>query len=126
MSLLRDNSAQHWKMTASALSPMSDLSAIQTVRGQNRGKLGVNRNTKNLVAINCGLSILLAIFIWSVFSEVQIDMNSVGVVAFGLVFFPVLFVLTNIGALNRRYPLTPKPHAGDLSQRDQSETNDSA
>lgn len=61
------------------------------------------------------LTLLLA-FAAGVFFDVKIEMKSVAVTAFGLIFFPVLFVVVNMGLLNRKFPLTPNDRPGEAVQ----------
>lgn len=51
-----------------------------------------------------------------VFFDVRIEMKSVAVTAFGLIFFPVLVVVMNMGLLNRKFPLTPTDRPAEALQ----------
>ena len=65
---------------------------------------------------NCILVFLLLAFFAAVFYDVRIQMSSLSVVTFGLIFFPILFVIINMGALNRRFPLDGKHRRTDMAQ----------
>ena len=59
---------------------------------------------------------LLLAFFAGVYYDVRIQMSSLSVMTFGLIFFPIAFVLINMGALNRRYPLDGKHRRGNAAQ----------
>jgi hypothetical protein len=60
--------------------------------------------------------LLLLAFAAGVFFDVKIEMKSLFVTAFGLILFPVLFVVLNMGSLNRRFPLAPTDRPGEAVQ----------
>ena len=70
-----------------------------------------NNRPGSVWVANCIVLFALLAFFAGVFYDVRIQMSSLSVMTFGLIFFPIAFVLINIGALNRKYPLDGK-HRG--------------
>ena len=64
-----------------------------------------NKGSRSLWVYNGFLLLVLLAFFAAVFFDVRIQMSSLAVMTFGLIFFPIAFVIINIRTLNRRYPL---------------------
>jgi len=60
---------------------------------------------------------MLRAFFAAVFHDVRIQMSSLSVMAFGLILFPIGFVIINIRALNRRYPLDGRKREEETKAR---------
>lgn|GEM_PF-2583920 len=73
-----------------------------------------NNRPGSVWVANCIVLFALLAFFAGVFYDVRIQMSSLSVMTFGLIFFPIAFVLINIGALNRKYPLDGK-HRGETA-----------
>lgn len=73
-------------------------------------------NRDHSILWNVILLLLLLAFMAGVFFDVTIEMKGLAVTSFGLIFFPVLFVVVNMGILNRKYPLTPNGRPAEAVQ----------
>ncbi len=76
-----------------------------------------NNGSRSLWVYNGFLLLVLLSFFAAVFFDVRIQMSSLSVMTFGLIFFPIAFVIINMRALNRRYPLGGRRNEDETTAR---------
>jgi len=76
-----------------------------------------NNGSRPLWVYNGFLMPVLLAFFAAVFFDVRIQMSSLSVMTFGLIFFPIAFVIINMRVLNRRYPLGGRKNEDETTER---------
>lgn len=83
-----------------------------------------SKRKRSIVTWNVVLLLLLLAFMAGVYFDVTIEMKSLAVTATGLIFFPVLFVLVNMGILNQRYPLSAQDRPEEAARHGSNTAGD--
>lgn len=78
----------------------------------------MNNNRSRSLWVNNGLLMLaLLAFSAAVFFDVSIQFRSLSSMTFGLICFPIVFVLINIHTLNQKYPLDARRRKEEMTAR---------
>jgi len=110
--------ADHWLQSVGTLDASLASGSLKPFHMALPGERVLENNGSRFLWVSNGLLLLaLLAFFAAVFFDVRIQMSSLSVMTFGLIFFPIAFVIINMRALNRRYPLGGRRHEDDTTAR---------